>query len=143
MLDIYWSVVTQYLIVLWVSWTPGGRSYLSALLSLLPVRSLCPALILSADIVSWINIRLFNANPFLIKSVILRQDLKIYGFLTRANLLIRGPQEGILCHILPDLFEIIPKIQYICNVIIKEDLWTRNYLPATTEINITSIPVSL
>ena len=76
------------------------------------------------NLVSWINIRLFNANPFLIKSVILRQDLKIYGFLTRANLLIRGPQEGILCHILPDLFEIIPTLS---NILYIEDIANQKY----------------
>lgn len=36
-----------------------------------------------------------------------------------------------------DAFQIIPKVQYIADVIIKEELWKRTELPMTTETNIT------
>jgi len=65
---------------------------------------------------SWINNRLLSASPFRIKTVLLRQDLQIYGFITCAGLIIRGPQEGVFIHILPRLFKIIPtlnKIEYL------------------------------
>jgi hypothetical protein len=62
------------------------------------------------NLVAWCASRLSNANRFDIRTVILRQDLQIYGFMTRTNMFIRGPQEGINIHILPELFDIIPSL---------------------------------
>jgi len=64
-------------------------------------------------LVSWTNTRLLSASAFRIRSVILRQDLQIYGFITRCGFIIRGPQEGLFIHILPQLFKIIPTLEQI------------------------------
>jgi hypothetical protein len=64
-------------------------------------------------LISWSQLRLFSPTSFMIQSVIIRQDFTIYGFLTRGNLLIRGPQEGLAIHILRELFDIIPSMKRI------------------------------
>ena len=62
-------------------------------------------------LVSWIDARLLSGSAFRIQTVILRQDLQIYGFITRAGLIIRGPQEGVFIHILPQLFKNIYSLE--------------------------------
>jgi len=84
------------------------------------------------NLIAWSSIRLFNENAFIIKSVILRQDLQIYGFLTRGNLLIRGPQEGIHIHILPELFDIIPTLTHMLYI---EDIANNTYKISELFIN--------
>ena len=76
------------------------------------------------SLVAWTELRLLNtASPFRLRCVILRQDLTIYGFLTRGNLLIRGPQEGILSHVLSELLNVIPTLLH---VIYLEDIAGKN-----------------
>ena len=70
-------------------------------------------------LIAWCKLRLFSSSPFIIQSIILRQDFTIYGFITKSNLLIRGPQEGLLTHILTELFNIIPTLK---NIIYFEDI---------------------
>ena len=70
-------------------------------------------------LIAWSKLRLFSSSPFTIQSIIIRQDFTIYGFITKSNLIIRGPQEGLLIHILPELFNIIPTLK---NIIYFEDI---------------------
>jgi hypothetical protein len=75
-------------------------------------------------LISWIELRLFSSSAFTIRSIILRQDLKIYGFMTRSNLLIRGPQEGVSIHILNELLAIVPSNVKIIHI---EDISNKQF----------------
>jgi hypothetical protein len=68
------------------------------------------------SLIGWSKLRLFSPSPFQIQSLIIRQDFTIYGFLTKCNLLIRGPQEGLLIHILDELFDILPGLKHIIHL---------------------------
>jgi hypothetical protein len=64
----------------------------------------------------WTQMRLFSPSGFTITCVILRPDFRIFGFMTKANIIVTGPQEGMPIHTLPPFMQSIPTLKHIIHM---------------------------
>lgn len=71
-----------------------------------------------ASLARWTQHMLYRPTPFTITTVVLQSDLRIYGFLTKGNMLLLAPNGGLPAGMLPSIMEALE----IKNVVYLEDV---------------------